>query len=321
MKTNELNLTERLLKADEKIDNVTKSDGDLEIRDALIEKAEIYFEVHDFENYRQCILKALEKTVGNSKKLEFYLLIVNTYYKERNFQKFAENLMICNGLTDESLDWEKKNKLAIYDGIFCILKRDIVSAANILLGCINTFNSPEIMTFKELVSYSVVLGLLALHRKDVREKIIQNSEIISVLNENALLKRFTQTIFESNYKQFFEVLIDLNSEVLMKDILLSKHRPFLLKRARIVIFSLFLESYKTIRLNKMAASFGISVEFLDKELADLISQKYLNCKIDKVNLIVESIVVDKRSDVYKEVEKRGDELVERLHKLVKCAQV
>lgn len=312
---------EKHKKADEKITNAQTNDGDLEIRDALVEKADIYLQQKDNENYRSTILKALEKTIGNAKKLEFYLLIVNSYFKENNFKKFVENLLICKSLTDESLDWEKKNKLAIYDGIFSILKRDIVAAANTLLGCVNTFNSPEIMSFKELVWYAVVLGLSGLHRKDVREKIIQNPEIISVLNENPLLKSFTLTIFESNYKRFFALLLEMNDTYLVNDILLSRHREFLLKRARIVIYSLFLESYKTVRLVKMAESFGVSLEFLDKELAELISQKYLNCKIDKVNLIVESITVDKRSQTYKEIEKKGDLLVERMHKLVKSAQV
>lgn len=321
MQQPKLSLEAQLIKADAKIASVSASDGDLEIRDALIEKADIYLSHGDSENFRVFVFKALEKTIGNAKKLEFYLLIVNSFFKERNYHKFAEYLLVCRTLTDESLDWEKKNKLAIYEGIYAILRRDLVLAAQTLLGCVNTFNSPEIMSFRELVGYAVVLGLLGLHRKEVREKIITNAEIISVLNEHDLLKQFTQTIFESNYKVFFELLLKLNEELLSKDHLLSRHGPYLLKRARIVIYSLFLESYKTVRLQKMAASFGVSVQFLDQELADLISQKHLNCKIDKVNLIVESVVTDNRSNAYKQIEKKGDALVERLHKLVKCAQV
>ena len=70
-------------------------------------------------------------------------------------------------------------------------------------------------------------------------------------------------------------------------------------------------------MTKMAQSFGISVEFLDRELSEMIAQKYINCKIDKVNLIVDSVFVDRRSNAYKEIEKEGDHLIERLHKLIK----
>ena len=180
MQIEKQSLNEKLAKADEKIENAQKNEGDLEIRDAYLEKAEIYQEAKDNSNYRDCILKALEKAVGNSKKLELNMMIMNNYYHERNFDKFLEFLKICQGLTDDSLDWEKKNKLSIYEGVSHILKRNMPTAADILLNSVNTFNSPEIMSFKELVKYAVLLGLLSLHRKDIREKIIQSSEVWSV---------------------------------------------------------------------------------------------------------------------------------------------
>lgn len=318
--TTKLTLEERHRKADEKIAATEADQGDLEIRDAMLEKAELYIEVKDYENYRVWVKKALGKTVGNSKKLELTIMILNTYWIERNFEQFEKSLDDCRKLTDESLDWEKKNKLAIYNGIHQILKRQMADAATCLIACVDTFNSQEIMSFKELVKYAVILGILELPRKDVREKLVQNAEINSVLNETPLLKKFVQTIYGMQYRQFFSVLIELNDQVLTQDVLLSRHRQFLLKRARIVIYSLFLESYKAVRLDKMAQSLGVSVEFLDQELAELISQKYINCKIDKVNQVVEAIKVDNRSTAFQEVERNGDALVERLHKLMKRAQ-
>lgn len=318
--TTKLTLEERHKKADEKIAATEADQGDLEIRDAMLEKAELYNEVKDYENYRVWVNKALGKTVGNSKKLELTIMILNTYWIERNFEQFERSLDDCRKLTDESLDWEKKNKLAIYNGIHQILKRQMADAATCLIACVDTFNSQEIMSFKELVKYAVILGLLELPRKEVREKLVQNAEINSVLNETPLLKKFVQTIYGMQYRQFFSVLIELNDQVLTQDVLLSRHRQFLLKRARIVIYSLFLESYKTVRLDKMAQSLGVSVEFLDQELADLISQRYINCKIDKVNQVVEAIKVDNRSTAFQEIERKGDALVERLHKLMKRAQ-
>lgn len=318
--TTKLTIEERHKKADEKIAAAQADQGDLEIRDAMLEKAELFHEVKDYENYRVWIKNALGKSVGNSKKLELTIMILNTYWVERNFEQFEKSLDECRKLTDDSLDWEKKNKLAIYNGIHQILKRQMTEAAKSLIACIDTFNSPEIMTFKELVKYAVILGLLELPRKDLREKLVQNAEINSVLNETPLLKKFLQTIYGMQYKQFFSVLIELNDQVLIQDVLLSRHRQFLLKRARIVIYSLFLESYKTVKLDKMAQSFGVSVEFLDQELADLISQKYINCKIDKVNLVVQAVKVDDRSTAFQEIERKGDALVERLHKLMKRAQ-
>lgn len=67
---------------------------------------------------------------------------------------------------------------------------------------------------------------------------------------------------------------------------------------RVVIYSQFLESYKTVTLESMANAFGVSVSFIDRELSELISSKRLNCKIDKVSGIVESERADKRNLLY-----------------------
>lgn len=68
---------------------------------------------------------------------------------------------------------------------------------------------------------------------------------------------------------------------------------------RIVIYSQFLESYKTVTLETMASSFGVSINFIDRELSELISARRLNCKIDKVAGVVESERIDERNKSYK----------------------
>ena len=71
----------------------------------------------------------------------------------------------------------------------------------------------------------------------------------------------------------------------------------------------------------MAKDFHLSPEFLDKELSDLISTRKLNCKIDKVNGVVESIKKDEKITLFKQITKKGDILVERIAKLARMAQL
>jgi 26S proteasome regulatory subunit N7 len=42
------------------------------------------------------------------------------------------------------------------------------------------------------------------------------------------------------------------------------HKKYIVKEMRVMIYSLFLESYKTVTLEHMAADFGVSQTFLDK---------------------------------------------------------
>ena len=63
-------------------------------------------------------------------------------------------------------------------------------------------------------------------------------------------------------------------------------RPYLLYTATYTCTALwplqFLESYKSVTLGSMAAAFGVSVDFMDRELVDFIVAGRLPAKIDKV---------------------------------------
>lgn len=50
----------------------------------------------------------------------------------------------------------------------------------------------------------------------------------------------------------------------------------------------FLESYKSVTLQSMADAFGISVEFMDEEVAEFIVDGRLPAKIDKVAGVIET---------------------------------
>jgi len=92
---------------------------------------------------------------------------------------------------------------------------------------------------------------------------------------------------------------------------------------RLVIYSQFLESYKTVTLQNMATAFGVSPDFIDKylaiflnkfsylqrEISTFIAARRLNCKIDKVSGLIESTKVDKRNNLYQTAVKQVRKIV------------
>ena len=65
----------------------------------------------------------------------------------------------------------------------------------------------------------------------------------------------------------------------------------------------------------MAGTFGVSVDFLDRELSDLVACGRLSCKIDKVRGVIESNRPDTRNALYQNAIKTGDGLLNRIQKL------
>lgn len=76
-----------------------------------------------------------------------------------------------------------------------IIERNFPRAAELFLGCVNTFNAPEVISFDTLVYYGCILGFLVLDRLKIKEKIINNSEIQSVLREDPVIYNFVNCIY------------------------------------------------------------------------------------------------------------------------------
>ena len=93
-----------------------------------------------------------------------------------------------------------------------------------------------------------------------------------------------------------------------------------MRHTRAVVYGQYLESYKTVKLEKMARDFGVSAEFIDRELYQLIASRRLNCQIDKVTGVVESSKTDQRVNLYKDILRKGDNLVEKMYKVARTAQ-
>jgi len=84
---------------------------------------------------------------------------------------------------------------------------------------------------------------------------------------------------------------------------------------RIIGFNQFLQSYKSIKISTMADEFGISIEFIDRELSRFISSGRIHCKIDKVGGIITTERQDMKNSHYQTLIKNGDSLLDRIHKL------
>ncbi|GAB2239263.1 hypothetical protein Droror1_Dr00025176 [Drosera rotundifolia] len=65
-----------------------------------------------------------------------------------------------------------------------------------------------------------------------------------------------------------------------------------------VVYSQFLESYKSVTIDAMARAFGVSVDFIDHELSRFIAAGRLHCKIDKVAGVLETNRPDAKNALY-----------------------
>ena len=186
-----------------------------------------------------------------------------------------------------------------------------------MVDSLATFTSTELTSYENIATYASVAGLFALERTELKDKIIDSPELLSLMGNTPALQSIsslTISLYTSEYSSYFPYLLETYDKVLVPCKYLGKHADFFVREMRRKVYAQLLESYKTLSIKTMAAAFGVSVEFLDKDLGKFIPNKQLNCVIDRVNGIVETNRPDNKNLQYHMLIKQGDGLLTKLQK-------
>ena len=121
----------------------------------------------------------------------------------------------------------------------------------------------------------------------------------------------TQSLNKSSYAQFFLSLAEVESTYLLPNPHLAPHARYYVREMRIKAYTQLLESYKTLTLERMCRSFGVSEAFMDRDLSRFIASGRLSCTIDKVSGVVTTNKAQgqNKTGLYEQVVKQGDLLL------------
>ncbi|KAL7638323.1 UNVERIFIED_CONTAM: hypothetical protein RMT77_010891 [Armadillidium vulgare] len=302
------------------IEDAETSQGESEIREANLKKAEYLSRIGDKEKAIKAFTKTYDKTVSLGQRLDlvFHNIRIGIFYLDHSL--ITRNLEKAKSLIEEGGDWDRRNRLKVYEGVYCMAIRDFKKAASLFLDTISTFTSYELMEYNKFVGYTVLMCMIALPRNDLRSKVVKGSEIQEVLHSNDKLRTYLRSLYDCQYTTFFQMLAWVETE-LKEDRLLAPHYRYYVREMRILAYTQLLESYRSLTLNYMAQAFGVSIEFTDKELSRFIAAGRLHCKIDKVGGIVETNRPDSKNWQYQAVIKHGDILLNRVQKLSRVINV
>ena len=82
----------------------------------------------------------------------------------------SKKIFFLDRLIEEGGDWDRRNRLKVYQGIYFLSIRDFKLAATNFLDSISTFTSYELMDYKTFVTYTVLASIIALERVNLREQ-------------------------------------------------------------------------------------------------------------------------------------------------------
>ncbi|KAI7740381.1 hypothetical protein M8C21_012728 [Ambrosia artemisiifolia] len=298
-------IDEELKKLDEKITYDTSGRiadaeenlGESEVREAHLAKSLFYIRIADKEKALEQLKVTEGKTVavGQRMDLVFYTLQMGFFYMD--FDLISRSIDKAKNLFEEGGDWERKNRLKVYEGLYCMSTRNFKKAADLFLDSISTFTTYEIFPYDTFIFYTVLASIISLDRVSLKQKVVDAPEILTC-----------------QYKSFFSAFAGITEHIKL-DRYLHPHFRYYMREIRTVVYSQFLESYKSVTIEAMAKAFGVTVDFIDVELSRFIAAGKLHCKIDKVAGVLETNRPDAKNALYQATIKQGDFLLNRIQKL------
>lgn len=289
-----------------------EEEGDMELLTVLREKAEYLALICDNKAAKDAYKVVYDKTATASKiDVLFGQLRLSLFFNENT--RTATLLDECATLIEKGGDWDRRNRYKAYRGIYELSIRHFSAASNVLLDTISTFTSTELCSYANIIRYAIVAGLISLPRTSIKAKLIDAPEVLSMRSDMEELESCVNSLYLSDYKSFFVALAGAQ-QVLLEDRYLSSHAHYYVRELRVKAYAQLLQSYSSLSIDSMAKSFGVTVEWLDTDLAKFIRQGRLSAVIDRVSGVVESRKVDGRSGMYEKVIAEGDKLLNKLQK-------
>ncbi|KAF5404267.1 26S proteasome non-ATPase regulatory subunit 6 [Paragonimus heterotremus] len=310
---------------DEKLKDAEENLGETEVRNAMTAKAHFLSKIGDKDGALAQFRLILDKVLMPGFRLDaiFHLLRIGFFFSDREL--ITKYLEIANNLIEEGGDWDRRNRLKVYRGLYSLSVRDFAQAAKQFLDAVATFTSYELMDYKRFIIYTVMTAMIALKRPDLREKLcLSNSSstcdsrpspMISVPLHFASFVHFRLFYFTLIDRMFVSDLSAGVEQFMSCDRYLSPHTRYYVREMRIHALSQHLDSYSSLSLDSMAASFGVTSAFLDAELSRFIASGRLACKIDQVSGVLETTRPDNVNSHYQSMIKQGDILLNRVQKL------
>lgn len=165
---------EAIKKLDETIEDAEKNLGEMEVREAYLRKAEYYSKIGDKENAINTFRQTYEKTVSLGHRLDiiFHMIRIGLFFMDHDI--ITRNIDKAKTLIEEGGDWDRRNRLKVYQGAYCMAVRDFKTAANLFLDTVSTFTSYELMDYKAFVRYTVYVSVISLTRNQLRDKVCFN---------------------------------------------------------------------------------------------------------------------------------------------------
>jgi len=72
---------------------------------------------------------------------------------------------------EEGGDWDRRNRLKVYEGLHLLSIRQFKQGGELFLDALSTFTATELISYNEFVTLTVLANMLSLERREIKKKV------------------------------------------------------------------------------------------------------------------------------------------------------
>ncbi|KAG6635002.1 hypothetical protein CIPAW_11G011900 [Carya illinoinensis] len=125
------------------------------------------------------------KTVAVGQKMDmvFYMLQLGFFYMDFDLISKSIDKAKIFKLFEVGGDWERKNRLKVYEGLYCMSTRNFKKAATLFLDSISTFTTYELFPYDTFRFYTVLTSIISLDRVLLKQMAFSSPHCIIIIIE------------------------------------------------------------------------------------------------------------------------------------------
>lgn len=313
---NKQDLEEMIAKNNEKLEELEKEkEKDLEneshILDINKKKCEIYAQAFDIDSFEKLVSDISTKECSNALKMDILMCKIRIGIILEDRKYLIKNVEDAKFISENSSDWDRKNRFKVYLGLFHLIKAEFEEAAIYFSDSLASFDAKELLSFETVILYLVFSSLISFDRTDLKNKVIDNPEV----RKCADFLKLAESLFDCEYHQIFKLLLEF-IDFCENDPFLALFKEYFCKEMKIKAYSQLLNCYQSLNLERMAECFNVEPDHIEEDLRNFIVERRLNCIIDRVDGVVRMKKNEHENDLQKLI-KKGEYILRNIKKIVR----
>ncbi|KAI5171056.1 26S proteasome regulatory subunit N7 [Nematocida sp. LUAm3] len=254
----------------------------------LLERAEELCSMVEYKRFLGLTRRLFEKNNLLHIKFDAYCAEIRMAILLEKETELNVAMKKAEGVMELGVDWGRKNRFKLYKGMYSMMHKEYELGAQQFIESLSTFEGKELITYLDLVKYSIFCGMISLPRGEIKKQLIESSEVCEVIREIPGAQEMIRSFYECMYGELFQWLLCFG-ESLREDTYLGDRVDYFVYVVKVRAYSQLFMSYKAISLMQMAGIFGVTPEYIHRDVESMILRGDLHCKINHQNMMIYNI--------------------------------